>query len=409
MTGSSLEVIDLVGGWLLWRLRPAAIAYVLAVQAVALVLVVLVFVTSRSPLPNELLTFAMLAATAGTVIVITSVSINVQRQIRRNPWTLHIAYLAAGILTLPPNLLVLLLLGPTLHGVLDGRPELHRWLFTTAATTIATLSARFLIGWSEPRWSPVLFVLTGAVLLLVRAFLVAAGIRLRNPGAARADVLGEPIDVLLGIVAASLGGLLAVAVSIEPGSALLAGPPLVLLDLASQLPQWRRSAQRDAKTGLANAAHWERLARNELHRAQSRRQPVSLLLLDLDHFKRVNDEIGHLAGDTVLAGVAMMLRSSVRREDTVGRFGGEEFVVLLPATDTDVACHVADRIRASTAALSVPTRDTRGHHRELNDLTVSIGVATTSRFGYDLTDLLVAADAALLAAKSAGRNAVTLA
>ncbi|MBB5154338.1 diguanylate cyclase (GGDEF)-like protein [Saccharopolyspora phatthalungensis] len=398
-----------MGGWPLWRLRPAAMAYVLAVQAVALGMVAGVFVTSRSPLSHELLTFTMLAVTAGTVIVITSVSIKAQRQLRRNPWTLHIAYLATGILTLPPNLLVLLLLGPTLHGVLDGRPELHRWLFTTAATTIATLSARSVIGWEEPQWGPVLFVVAGAVLLLTRASLVALGIWLRNPAAAREDVVGEPIDVLLGIVSASLGGLLAVAVSTEPSSALLAGPPLVLLDLASQLPQWRRSAQRDGKTGLANAVHWERLARNELHRAQARVQPVSLLLLDLDHFKRVNDEIGHLAGDAVLAAIATMLRGSLRRTDVVGRFGGEEFVVLLPGTGADAACAVADQVRAATAALSVPARDTQGRHRELNDLTVSIGVASTSRFGYDLTDLLVAADAALLAAKSGGRNAVALA
>ncbi|RKT84434.1 diguanylate cyclase (GGDEF) domain-containing protein [Saccharopolyspora antimicrobica] len=398
-----------MGGWLLWRLRPAAIAYVLLVQAVALALLGLVVATSRDPAPRELLTFVMLAATAGTVIVVTSVSINVKRQIRRNPWTLHIAYLATGILVLPPNLLVLLLLGPTLHGVLDGRPELHRWLFTTAATTIATLSARCAIGWSEPAWGAVQFVLAGAILLLVRAFLVAIGLRLRNPEAPRQHVLGEPIDVLLGIVAASLGGLLAVAITHEPASALLAGPPLVLLDLAGQLPQWRRSAQNDAKTGLANVAHWERLARTELARAQSREQAVSLLLLDLDHFKRVNDEIGHLAGDTVLAAVAMMLRSSVRREDVVGRFGGEEFVVLLPATGADLACSVADRIRRSTAALSVPARDIEGEPREIDDLTVSIGVATTTRFGYQLPDLLIAADAALLAAKSAGRNAVTLA
>ncbi|GAA4611156.1 hypothetical protein GCM10023108_02210 [Saccharopolyspora hordei] len=398
-----------MGGWLLWRLRPAAIAYVLSVQAVALVLVTLVVATSRDAQPQDLLNFVMLAATAGTVIVTTSVSINVQRQVRRNPWTLHIAYLATGILVLPPNLLVLLLLGPTLHGVLDGRPDLHRWLFTTAATTIATLSARFAIGWGEPVWGAAQFVLAGAVLLLVRAFLVATCIRLRNPGAPRQHVLGEPIDVLLGIVAASLGGLLAVAMSREPTSALLAGPPMVLLDLAGQLPQWRRSAQHDAKTGLANLAHWERLAHAELTRARTRSRPVSLLLLDLDHFKRVNDELGHLAGDTVLAAVAMMLRGNLRRADVVGRFGGEEFVVLLPDTDADVACTVADRIRCSTAALSVPARDTGGELRELNDLTVSIGVATTTRYGYELTDLLFAADAALLAAKSAGRNAVTLA
>ncbi|WP_263250247.1 GGDEF domain-containing protein [Saccharopolyspora rosea] len=388
--------------------RLIAAGYVLVVQAVALALVALVICTTPPPRPAELATFGMLAATAGTVIVATTVSINVRRQVRRNPWTLHIAYLATGILTLPPNLLVLLLLGPALHGVLDVRPGLQRWLFTTAATTIATFAARAVIGWSQPRWGPVLFVLAGAVLLMVRAVLVAAGLWLRNPGAPREDVLGEPIDVLLGIVAASLGGLLAVAVRAEPASALLAGPPLALLDLASQLPQWRRSAQRDGKTGLANAAHWDRLARAALARSRGRAQPAALLLLDLDHFKRVNDRIGHIAGDAVLAAVAVMLRGSVRREDVVGRFGGEEFVVLLPGADAEVACAVADRIRTSTAALSVPARDTHGRHRQLDDLTVSVGVATTHRFGYELGDLLAAADKALLAAKAAGRNAVIL-
>lgn len=133
------------------------------------------------------------------------------------------------------------------------------------------------------------------------------------------------------------------------------------------------------------------------------------MLLDLDHFKRVNDDVGHLAGDAVLAAVALMLRSSVRKQDVVGRFGGEEFVVLLPAADRDVAFEVAHRVRAATASLSVPARDTEGVQRELDGLTVSIGVATTDRYGYDLADLLVAADAALLEAKAGGRNSVTFA
>ena len=90
--------------------RLIAAGYVLVVQAVALALVTLVICTTPPPRPAELTTFGMLAATAGAVIVTTTVSINVRRQVRRNPWTLHIAYLATGILTLPPNLLVLLLL-----------------------------------------------------------------------------------------------------------------------------------------------------------------------------------------------------------------------------------------------------------------------------------------------------------
>ncbi|MFC7342570.1 GGDEF domain-containing protein [Saccharopolyspora griseoalba] len=395
--------------WLLWRLPPAAIGYVLGVEAAAVALVAFVFATGRRPHQQELETFAALSATAFAVIVITSISIKLRKQIRRDPWTLHIVYLAAGILLLPPNLLVLLLLGPTLHGVLDNRPEPYRWLFTTAATGIAMFTGRAVVGWDEPRWNPLTFFALGVVLLMMRAIVVAGGIRLRNPAAKRQAVMGEPIDVLLGIVAASLGGLLAVAMHAQPVSVLLAAPAMVLLDLAGQLPTWRRSAQRDGKTGLSNAEHWERTARMELLRARQRGHPVAVLLADLDHFKKVNDEIGHLAGDTVLAAVAMMLQGNVRGDDAVGRFGGEEFVVLLPGTDPQTACKVAERIRQAAASLSVPARDIRGNHRDLTDLTVSVGVATTSRFGYDLTDLLVAADAAMLAAKANGRNAISLA
>ncbi len=393
----------------LWRLRPPALVYVLAVQCAAVLLVVVVIATTPRPDPRAFTVFAMLAVTAGCVIVGTSMSIYLRHEVRRNPWTIHITYMAAGILTLPPNLLVLLLLGPALHGVLDVRPHPHRWMFTTAATALAAFAARAVVGWYEPTWDVPRFLLAGAVLLLVRAVIVAIGLRLRSPGASREGVVGEPIDVLLGVVAATLGGLLAVAVDSHPVSALLAGPPMALLDLAGQLPNWRRSAHHDGKTGLANAMHWEQRARAELTRARSRTHPTAVLLLDLDHFKRVNDEVGHLAGDAVLAAVALMLRSSVRKGDVVGRFGGEEFVVLLPDADGAAACEIAQRVRTSTAALSVPVRNTHGSQHELSDLTVSIGVATSMRFGYELPDLLVAADAALLTAKSGGRNAVSVA
>ncbi|NHD19467.1 MULTISPECIES: GGDEF domain-containing protein [unclassified Actinopolyspora] len=398
-----------MGEWPLWRLRPAALWYVLAVQLTAVLSVAVVVAVTERPTAEKLHEFGLLAVTGGVVIVGTSLSIHLRDGIRRNPWTIHICYLVAGLLVLPPNLLVLLLLGPALHGVLDAREAPHRWMFINAATVLATFAARAVLGWESPHWSPWALLAAGATLLLTRAALVAAGLRLRSPRADKSDVLGDPIDVLLGIVAVSLGMLIAVAVEFRAASALLAAPPMALLDLAGQLPQWRRSAQRDGKTGLVNAMHWDKLARAELAKASSRGQDVTVLLLDLDHFKRVNDELGHLAGDAALASVALMLRGSVRKGDLVGRFGGEEFVVLLPEADTDAAGEVAHRIRRATASLSVPVRDTAGVQHRLDDLTISIGVAGTARLGYELGDLLVAADAALLEAKAAGRNAVTLA
>ncbi|MFR9730564.1 diguanylate cyclase [Saccharopolyspora sp. MS10] len=398
-----------MASWPVWRLRAPALLHVLITQAAAVGLVLPVLLLNSPPTAEEWFRFAMLGGTAAAVIIATSVSIHVRSGLRRDPWTVHIAYLAAGGLTLPPNLLVLLLLGPALHGVLDARPEPHRWLFVTAATTLAVFAARGIVGWEDPAWNPPLIVLAGATMLVVRALVVAGGRWLRDAAASRADVLGEPIDVLLGVVAVCFGGVLGVAVLREPEIAVLGGPMLALLDLAGQLPHWRRSAQRDGKTGLANALHWDRTARAELRRAAARRRAAALLLLDLDHFKRVNDQVGHLAGDAVLASVATMLRDSVRKGDLVGRFGGEEFVVLLPDACPEISRAVAERVRLSTAALVVSTRDTLGEPRELRGLTVSVGVASTVRFGYELPDLLVAADAALLTAKAGGRNAVEFA
>ncbi|WP_243790563.1 diguanylate cyclase [Saccharopolyspora gloriosae] len=395
--------------WPLWRLRAPALLHVLLTQAAAIGLVLPVLALNSPPTPAEWLRFTMLGGTTTAVIVATSVSLHLRSGIRRDPWTVHIAYLAAGGLTLPPNLLVLLLLGPALHGVLEARPDPHRWLFGAAATALAVFAARGILGWHDPAWNPLLILLAGAALLLVRAVLVAIGLWLRDPDAAREDVVGEPIDALLGVVAACFGGVLGMAILREPSVAVLAAPMLALLDLAGQLPHWRRSAQRDGKTGLANSLHWDRVARAGLRRACARQRGAALLLLDLDHFKRVNDEVGHLAGDAVLVAVAEMLRGSVRKEDLVGRFGGEEFVVLLPNACVEVANAVAERMRLSTAALSVTTHDTMGERRELVGLTVSIGAATTKRFGYELPDLLVAADAALLTAKASGRNAVVFA
>lgn len=398
-----------MGAWSVRRYQPLALSYVLVTNLCAAAVVIVVIGSTPVPNPRQLGVFSMIALTGAAVIIATSISIHVRQEVRRNPWTIHITYLVAGVLLLPPNLLVLLLLGPALHATLSIRPEKQGCLFITSATVLPTFAARAVIGWHTPRWDAVSMILAATVLLLFRAALVAVGLRLQTPRTSWQSVLGSPTDVVLGIVGANLGGLLAMAVATEPFSALLAAPPMALLDLATQLPQWRRSAQVDAKTGLSNAMHWDRRARSELERAKARSQSMAVLLVDLDRFKRINDEIGHLAGDAVLSAVALMLRSSVRREDVVGRFGGEEFVVLLPGADPEIACTVAQRVRMSIASLSVPARDTNGEYREVTGLTVSIGVATSMRFGYELADLLVSADSALLAAKSGGRNAVTMA
>jgi diguanylate cyclase (GGDEF)-like protein len=121
-------------------------------------------------------------------------------------------------------------------------------------------------------------------------------------------------------------------------------------------------------------------------------------MLDIDHFKRVNDSHGHAAGDQVLAAFARVCRRAMRASDYFGRIGGEEFVCVMPATDLADAVACAERIRMAVAAMSVPTTAGPLH------ITTSIGVAALDRRHGDWPALLGAADAALYGAKTSGRN-----
>ncbi|WNV91383.1 diguanylate cyclase [Umezawaea sp. Da 62-37] len=395
--------------WPLWTLRWPALVYWLVIDFAALGVVAFVIAATPTPLPADIGRFAAIAGTAGAVIIGSSIYSHHLGETERNPWAAHLCYLTAGIIALPPNLLVLLLFGPALHGVLSQRPDSHRWIFTLCATALAVFATRFVYGWSDPSESVYMMVVGAAVLLVLRAGLIAVGLRLRKPDAPIGESVGEPIDAVLGVVAVSIGGLMGCVATAMAIHTLIAGPPMALLERAAQLPQWRRSAQRDAKTGLSNAVHWDSQARAELAKGRTATRAMAVMLMDLDHFKRVNDRLGHLAGDAALSAVALLLSTTTRRGDLVGRFGGEEFVVLLPEADPAVAEAVAQRMRHAVANLAVPTVATDGNQHTLTGITVSIGVATTDRFGYELPDLLVAADAALLTAKGYGRNLVEMA
>ena len=135
---------------------------------------------------------------------------------------------------------------------------------------------------------------------------------------------------------------------------------------------------------------------------------MALALIDIDHFKVVNDTYGHLVGDRVLKAVAQALTSQSRDYDRVGRFGGEEFVLLLAQTAEDDACKIADRLRGHVEALSVLVDDRPG--APVVQVTISIGVTAMAKGEkQELTDLLAAADSALYYAKQAGRNRVAVA
>jgi diguanylate cyclase (GGDEF)-like protein len=164
-------------------------------------------------------------------------------------------------------------------------------------------------------------------------------------------------------------------------------------------------ARTDAKTGLLNAAAWHRESATELSRAKGYWSPASAAIIDIDHFKLVNDTHGHLAGDRVLRVVADRFKAQLREGDLIGRFGGEEFAILLPRTTGPEAERVAERLRGHIADAPIAVSDGRDESI-LVSITVSIGVAELASPRQDLDELLAAADVALYQAKNAGRNRI---
>jgi len=184
-------------------------------------------------------------------------------------------------------------------------------------------------------------------------------------------------------------------------------PTVTLLQRSLRHAQLESASRVDAKTGLLNAVTWQREAQVEISRAARTGTPLAVAMLDIDHFKRVNDTYGHLAGDAVLAALSATLRGLLRDYDITGRFGGEEFAILLPHTDTDTAAQITERIRAKLADITVTAGNRTGAEVPLQ-VTVSIGVATLASSHRDLDELIAAADAALYRAKAQGRNQVCL-
>ena len=205
-----------------------------------------------------------------------------------------------------------------------------------------------------------------------------------------------------------LGVLITLAVGLSTTLVLLALPTVLLVRRFLVHPILEAQSRVDSKTGLLNVSTWETEAENEISRSVRSRHPVSLCLVDIDHFKQVNDTYGHLVGDRVLKAVAQALTSQSRDYDRTGRFGGEEFVLLLAQTSETDALKIAERLRGHVEDLAVPVDDRPDS--PLVHVTISIGVTAIDRGeSHELTDLLAAADSALYHAKQTGRNRVAVA
>ncbi len=404
--------------WPLLSTPTSLIVYVLTVVACDLALIG--WQLARTPLhtDNVALFAALLAAAMICIEAMRRLGqpSGVSRDLL-SAWWLPIALL------LPP---VYALLAPCAIGLVlylrARRIPLYRRVFSSAALGLAGAAgsatfhlavpdaARVTLNDSQTWLTRPTVVLTAigcAVLFAVlNTGIIAVAAHLADPETPLAKLLWDRESLLLDLTETCVGILVAVTCALSFLLLLVALPPVILLQRSLMHQQLAAAAARtDPKTGLLNATAWQREADVALAQARATGAPLALLLVDVDHFKRVNDSHGHLIGDDVLRALATELRQQVRESDVVGRFGGEEFTVLLPRTDADGACRIAERLRSSAGLLSVAADPKT--EASIN-VTVSIGVAVLGQHGSDLFELLAAADLALYLAKDDGRNLVRL-
>jgi diguanylate cyclase (GGDEF)-like protein len=193
-------------------------------------------------------------------------------------------------------------------------------------------------------------------------------------------------------LAYAMGGLLPVVSTI--------GFLLMCTEFSQQ--ELTKAARLDYLTGICNRRAIEDLAGRSIAAARRHGMPLAMMIIDVDHFKRINDEYGHEGGDNALIETVRRIRESLRTEDLVGRLGGEEFVAVMPSTDGQSALAAAERIRSSfsDATMRIGSSDIT--------ITVSVGVAVLDAQDQQYSHLLRRADRAMYAAKTAGRNKVML-
>ncbi len=324
-----------------------------------------------------------------------------------------LAFLMAALVLLSPTQVALLVIVSFLvEAVRGGRPW-HVWGFDLAALLIATRGAGLVFAWLNanamdpglPLNTILALLAAAATLISLQRLLLRAltGLLAAAAGQSATLLTGEGILVDVGLCC--VGCMMALLWEHNPWLILLGLPPLLVVSYCLRVPVLKEEASLDAKTSLLNARAFETQAKRELERALRVGRSVAVIMADLDYLRDVNNKHGHLAGDMVLQRVASLIKSSLPENGLAGRFGGEEFSILLPDADVREGLSLAERIRARVAAekIAIPTKG------DPVSVTMSFGVATYPYNGGDLHGVLHAADAAVYRAKMSGRNRVCVA
>ncbi|MBB1154026.1 GGDEF domain-containing protein [Amycolatopsis sp. DR6-1] len=398
------------------------VAFLLAWDAIAVALLTFGVVASPSPDLVDWGRFAILAGCATVHIQLT----RRQEERRRNRVTaVHIdltgiwVFPAALLLPIPLTLLLIALL--RVQRWFNSRRPPHKFVFTSFTHAVSALLAHHLYqtfaSAELARLSPANSLQVFGILMLVgfsyaalQAIVIGGLLALGGTSAPTLrNVLGTKDDNLLELSTISLGTIATILLVNIPPAIVILVLITVLGNRLAEINQLQSEARTDPKTGIFNVRGWSESAERALARAARGGETLALLMIDLDHFKWINDTYGHPAGDDVLRTVAQTLDEITRPKDIIGRFGGEEFLILLPDVDSTAAKVTAERIRTAIADQRIVTTDKRGGSALITGRTASIGVALLGANGTTLEQLLQAADAAVYTAKEGGRNQVRFA
>ena len=407
-----------VTDWRWWQLPPLLRWYVAAPPVLAAAVIRLLAARTDWRLPG--LTEFLLLACCGMISVASTprllYAVGGLTKDFSTMWALPIAILLPPLYAAIAPILFLAVMQIVVH-----RGILYRRVFTAASISLCCVLMSFMFRWfpqsiAGPGVGHGFHAFTWALVVAAceivggraQHFFIVIAVKLTDPKVRIWEMEWDRESLQGTFVEIDLGVLITLAVGLSPALVVLVLPTVFLVRRFLVHPALLAQSRVDAKTGLLNVSTWERDAEGELSRSVRTRSPVALALVDIDHFKRVNDTHGHLVGDRVLKALAEALTGQSRDYDRVGRFGGEEFVLLLAQTGEKDACKIAERLRGYIASLEIPTDDRP--HAPVLKVTISIGVTALARGeSYELTDLLAAADSAMYAAKQAGRNRVAYA
>jgi diguanylate cyclase (GGDEF)-like protein len=404
---------DAVRGWGIWAL-PRWLAVVVLLAIVANVAAIGVAVATVTITPYDLVLYALLA---GCVLI----TVEFTRHEGEKKGLIKDIYsawgLPAAILLPPAYVLVMTALYYPLLQWRVRKTAIYKRAYSAAIAGLAFVAAGMVFRWMRELPLPTrphdtvsgliwCLGLIAAVLVysvVNKAFIIIA-IKGSDPTASVRSAFFSREPLYNDLAEQCIGALITYAASGNVFLVPVALPVVALLQRSLRHAQLLNDSRTDAKTGLLNARTWEGEAEAEVVRAVRARMALAVAVLDIDWFKRVNDTYGHLFGDEVLKEIARCLPGVLREYDSAGRFGGEEFVLLLPHTRAVDAFRIADRIRDHISGLSLLTPDGQSAQ-----VTVSVGVAALDAGSRrSLSELLAAADAALYRAKRDGRNQVQM-